>query len=99
MTMSDPLGDMLTRIRNGQRASKRTVRCPASKLRASVLEVLARARAIFAASGRFDDVPARPVLEIELKYHDGAPAIQEIGARVATGAARLFVDLGLAAGL
>ena len=42
MAMTDPLGDMLTRIRNGQRAKKDSVLSPASKLRANVLEVLAR---------------------------------------------------------
>ena len=42
MSMSDPLGDMLTRIRNGQRASKQTVCCSASKFRANVLDVLER---------------------------------------------------------
>ena len=42
MAMSDPLGDMLTRIRNGQRTGKSKVRAPASKLRANVLEVLKR---------------------------------------------------------
>ena len=40
--MSDPLGDMLTRIRNGQMAAKSAIKAPASKLRASVLEVLRR---------------------------------------------------------
>ena len=42
MSLSDPLGDMLTRIRNGQSARKNAVRSPASKLRANVLEVLKR---------------------------------------------------------
>jgi small subunit ribosomal protein S8 len=42
MTMTDPLGDMLTRIRNAQRAGMQNVSCPASKLRANVLEVLKR---------------------------------------------------------
>ena len=42
MSMTDPLGDMLTRIRNGQRAGKRVIAAPASKLRARVLDVLQR---------------------------------------------------------
>ena len=46
MTMSDPLGDMLTRIRNGQQARKNVVSSPASRMRSNVLEVLKR-RAIF----------------------------------------------------
>ena len=47
MSMTDPLGDMLTRIRNGQRAKKDSVVTPASKLRANVLEVLKREGAQF----------------------------------------------------
>ena len=42
MTMTDPLGDMLTRIRNGQQSGRSTVVCPSSKLRTNVLEVLKR---------------------------------------------------------
>ena len=42
MSMSDPLGDMLTRIRNGQRAGKSQIKAPASKLRSNVLDVLKR---------------------------------------------------------
>ena len=42
MSLSDPLGDMLTRIRNGQRSGRSTILCPSSKLRTNVLEVLKR---------------------------------------------------------
>ena len=54
MTMTDPLGDMLTRIRNGQRCGMSTVNCPASKLRANVLDALQREGYIrgFSWSGR-----------------------------------------------
>lgn len=88
MGMSDPLGDMLTRIRNGQRARKSSVRSPASKLRANVLEVLKREgyiRGYFTTELR----QGIPELEIELKYNDGSPVIQEI-ARVSTPGRRVY---------
>ena len=77
MTMSDPLSDLLTRIRNGQRARKSSVSSPASKLRANVLDVLKR-------EGYIRDFAQREVspgiaeLRIELKYHEGKPVIREI---------------------
>jgi len=75
MTMSDPLGDMLTRIRNAQRTQKSVVVAPASQLRANVLEVLKREGYIRDFS-RSD--AALPELRIELKYHDGAPVIRQL---------------------
>ena len=88
MSMSDPLGDMLTRIRNGQRARKSSVRAPASKLRANVLEVLKREGYI---RGYFTTELRKGLaeLEIELKYNDGTPVIQEI-ARVSTPGRRVY---------
>lgn len=77
MSYSDPIGDMLTRIRNGQRARKPTVLMPHSRLRSSVLEVLKREGYIRG----FTEREARPgvvALEIELKYHEGQPVIREI---------------------
>ncbi len=88
MSMSDPLGDMLTRIRNGQRARKSSVQSPASKLRANVLEVLKREgyiRGYFTTEHR----DGLQQLEIELKYADGAPVIHEI-ARVSTPGRRVY---------
>lgn len=88
MAMSDPLGDMLTRIRNGQRSGKSKVRAPASKLRANVLEVLKR-------EGYIRDYRTEetgrglPEVEIELKYNEGAPVIQEI-ARVSRPGRRVY---------
>ena len=88
MAMSDPLGDMLTRIRNGQRTGKSKVRAPASKLRANVLEVLKR-------EGYIRDYRTEEVsrglseVEIELKYNEGAPVIQEI-ARVSRPGRRVY---------
>lgn len=88
MTMTDPLGDMLTRIRNGQRAGKTTITSPASKLRANVLEVLKR-------EGFIRDFSERNVrtgiseIDIELKYHEGDPVIREIS-RVSTPGRRVY---------
>ena len=77
MTMTDPLSDMLTRIRNGQRANKTHVYSPASRLRSNVLEVLQREGYIRSYSAE-DDEDGLPRLRIELKYHDGAPVIREL---------------------
>ena len=77
MVMTDPLGDMLTRIRNGQRAGKSSITSPASKLRVNVLDVLKREGYI----RNYKAGEARPgiaELTIELKYHDGTPVIKEI---------------------
>lgn len=104
MTMSDPLSDMLTRIRNGQRARKGKVSSPASKLRKNVLEVLRREGYI---RGFTDGEDSRGMqeLSIELKYHDGEPVIREInkiskpGRRVYSGVAdipRVYNGLGIA---
>lgn len=88
MSMSDPLGDMLTRIRNGQQANKSAVNAPASKLRANVLEVLKREGYIrgfekVTGDSGFDE------LRIELKYFDGKPVISKIK-RVSTPGRRVY---------
>ena len=77
MAMSDPLGDLLTRIRNGQRARKSSVSSPASRLRTNVLEVLKREGYIrdFAQQ---EASPGIAELRIELKYNEGKPVIREI---------------------
>ena len=88
MAMSDPLGDMLTRIRNAQRSRDSKVRAPASRLRSNVLEVLKREGYIRG----FHQVEIRPglsELEIELKYAEGEPAIREIK-RVSTPGRRVY---------
>lgn len=75
--MSDPLGDMLTRIRNAQRARQSRCAAPASKLRENVLDVLKREGYI--RGWRTEDVrPGIRVIDIELKYSEGEPAIKEI---------------------
>ena len=77
MTMSDPLGDMLTRIRNGQRARSSSVISPASQVRANVLEVLRREGYIRGFS-ETQHGATQAVLQIELKYHEGEAAIRKI---------------------
>ena len=88
MTMSDPLGDMLTRIRNGQHARQAVVASPASNMRANVLEVLKREGYIRGFT-REDLRPGVAELKIELKYVDGEPAIREIS-RVSKPGRRVY---------
>jgi small subunit ribosomal protein S8 len=90
MAMTDPLGDMLTRIRNGQRAKKDSVVSPASGLRTRVLDVLQRegyirgySEEVLGARGQHKG------LRIELKYFEGAPAIQHV-ARVSKPGRRVY---------
>ncbi len=88
MSMTDPLGDMLTRIRNGQRALKTKVTSPASKLRAGVLDVLKREG--FIRNFTQNEVRSGMMeIEIELKYHEGTPVIREIS-RVSTPGRRVY---------
>jgi len=88
MTMSAPLGDMLTRIRNGQRARQAVVASPASKIRANVLEVLKREGYIRGFT-REQTRPGVSELRIELKYVDGEPVIREIS-RVSKPGRRIY---------
>ncbi len=87
MALSDPLGDMLTRIRNGQKARLAAVMSPSSRLRANVLEVLKREGYIrgYAPS---EEQSGRS-LRIELKYHEGQPVIREIS-RVSKPGRRVY---------
>jgi small subunit ribosomal protein S8 len=93
MPMTDPLGDMLTRIRNGQQARKDSILTPASKLRANVLDVLQREGYIRGYSEE-EMGPAKGI-RIELKYFEGQPAIKHVarvskpGRRVYSGATEL----------
>jgi small subunit ribosomal protein S8 len=75
--MNDPLGDMLTRIRNAQMRRKGKVSTPGSRLRAHVLEVLAQEGYIRGYS-QTDFGNGRTEFEIELKYHEGQPVIRQI---------------------
>ncbi len=103
MSMTDGLGDMITRIRNAQRSRHSTCVAPASKLRANALEALKREgyiRGYTAESLR----PGVNQLRIELKYNEGEPVIKEItrvskpGRRVYSGIAdlpRVYAGLGV----
>lgn len=86
--MTDPLGDMLTRIRNGQMARKSSVIAPASRLRANVLEVLKR-EGFIRGYAENDVRPGLSELVIELKYHEGQPVIREIS-RVSKPGRRVY---------
>ena len=77
MSMSDPLGDMLTRIRNAQRARHAGCVAPASKMRANVLEALQREGFIRGFTAE-ELRPGVAQLRIELKYTEGEPVIKEI---------------------
>ena len=76
MSMSDPVADMLTRIRNGQGTNKVSITMPASKLKKAIAHVLKDEGYIenFAEQ----DVQGKPVLNIELKYYAGRPVIEKI---------------------
>lgn len=75
--MNDPLGDMLTRIRNALMRGKSTVRTPASKIRGWVLDVLAE-EGYIRSYEQVQDEKGHAQFEISLKYFDGAPAIREL---------------------
>ena len=76
MNINDPVGDMLTRIRNAQMVSKTGVAMPSSKLKVAIAQVLKDEGYIdgFAVTGE----AAKPVLEISLKYYAGRPVIERI---------------------
>lgn len=88
MSFSDPLGDMLTRIRNGQQARKSDITVPASKLRENVLEVLKREGFIRGYS-RVNVRKGIDEIKVELKYFEGRPVISEIS-RVSTPGRRVY---------
>jgi small subunit ribosomal protein S8 len=91
MTMSDPLGDMLTRIRNAQMRKSSKVSTPGSRLRKDVLDVLQSEGFIRGYSTvAFDN--GRSEFEIELKYYDGEPVIREIQ-RVSKPGRRVYASV------
>ncbi|MGE3148728.1 MAG: 30S ribosomal protein S8 [Pseudorhodoplanes sp.] len=89
MTANDPLGDMLTRIRNAQQRSKPKVSTPGSRLRENVLEVL-KTEGYIRGYAAVEHSSGRNELEIELKYADGQPVIREIE-RVSKPGRRVYV--------
>lgn len=91
MSMNDPLGDMLTRIRNAQMRGKSTVLTPASKLRAWVLDVLT-AEGYIRGYEKATGADGHPALEISLKYFEGTPVIRELK-RVSTPGRRVYASV------
>lgn len=89
--MNDPIGDMITRIRNAQMRAKSRVSTPGSKLRASVLEVL-KSEGYIRDFSTTEHADGRTEFEIELKYFDGAPVIREI-ARVSKPGRRVYASV------
>ena len=87
MTMTDPISDLLTRIRNGQMVRKSKVACPASKLKVSILKVLQEEGYI--RGYEFSENEKGKELEISLKYFDGKPVIKEIS-RVSKPGMRVY---------
>ena len=87
MSLSDPLGDMLTRIRNGQLRRKDSVVMPASRFRGNVLDVLHR-EGYIRGFEIIEDAMGKQ-LEISLKYFDGKPVIKEIS-RVSKPGMRVY---------
>ena len=91
MSMTDPIADMLTRIRNGQRARKRTVTMPASKMKLALANVLVE-------EGYIDDVTIEEAgvkrnMTITLRYHEGEPVIEHIS-RASRPGLRLYAGAG-----
>ncbi|GAA5540960.1 MULTISPECIES: 30S ribosomal protein S8 [Brucella/Ochrobactrum group] len=91
MSVSDPLGDMLTRIRNAVGRKKTKVTTPASKLRARVLDVL-QSEGYIRGYSQSEFVNGKAEIEIELKYYEGVPVIREIS-RVSKPGRRVYVSV------
>jgi small subunit ribosomal protein S8 len=89
--MSDPIGDMITRIRNAQMRSKSKVSTPGSKMRANVLEVL-KNEGYIRGYAAVEHAGGKSELEIELKYFDGEPVIREIE-RVSKPGRRVYASV------
>lgn len=87
MSMSDPIADMLTRIRNGQRANKLTVTFPASNQKKAILDVLVGEG--YVASYTAGGEEKKPTLTVTLKYFQGSPVISRIS-RVSRPGLRIF---------
>ena len=89
MAVNDPLGDLITRIRNAAMRNKPKVSSPGSRLRISVLDVL-KSEGYLRGYSTVEHKDGRNEVEIELKYFDGAPVIREI-ARVSKPGRRVYV--------
>ena len=89
--MNDPIGDMLTRIRNAQMRGKSTVSTPASKLRAWVLDVLAD-EGYIRGYEKTTSADGHGAIEISLKYFDGVPVIRDLK-RVSKPGRRVYLGV------
>tara|TARA_B100001173_G_scaffold170180_1_gene147098 strand:+ start:22 stop:414 length:393 start_codon:yes stop_codon:yes gene_type:complete len=89
--MNDPIGDMLTRIRNAQMRGKSTVSTPASKLRAWVLDVLAD-EGYIRGYEKTSSNDGHGAIEISLKYFDGVPVIKELK-RISKPGRRVYLSV------
>ncbi|MDN3518753.1 30S ribosomal protein S8 [Aquisalimonas lutea] len=89
MSMTDPIADLLTRIRNAQTANKAEVTVPSSKLKQAVVSVLKEEGYI--EDFRVEGEPKKPVIAIRLKYFQGHPVIERIQ-RVSRPGLRIFRD-------
>jgi small subunit ribosomal protein S8 len=87
--MSDPIADLLTRIRNGQSAGKREVRMPSSKIKLAVANLLKEEGYLNAT--QVEDSDGKPQLTISLKYFQGKPVIESIK-RISTPGLRVYKD-------
>lgn len=91
MAISDPIGDLLTRIRNGQIRGKSKVTSPNSRLRTSLLDVL-QSEGFIRGYAEVEFKDGIKQLEIELKYHEGRPVIRELK-RVSTPGRRVYASV------
>ncbi|MES9839852.1 MAG: 30S ribosomal protein S8 [Candidatus Thiodiazotropha endolucinida] len=91
MSMSDPIADMLTRIRNGQAAKKTTVELPSSKLKLSIANLLKKEG--FLQEVSINSESNKPTLVLELRYYQGRPVIDMIK-RVSRPGLRVYKGKG-----
>ena len=91
MSMNDPIGDMLTRIRNSQLRGKSTVKTPASTLRARVLDVLL-SEGYIRGYEKTPTANGQGEFEISLKYYEGTPVIREVK-RVSKPGRRVYMGV------
>jgi small subunit ribosomal protein S8 len=91
MSMNDPVGDMLTRIRNAQMRNKSNVITPASKLRGWVLDVL-KSEGYIRGYESIVGKDGKPAIEVSLKYFDGEPVIKELR-RISTPGRRVYAGV------
>ena len=91
MAMTDPVGDLLARIRNGQLRGLGSIKSPNSRLRASVLDVL-KEEGFIRGYTEVELSSGKREIEIELKYHEGQPVIRELK-RVSTPGRRVYTSV------